>query len=86
MNLVLNRELVKTQNGWISRCGQLRLAAVGRSEEIADQNLERTIRLFLSPFVREGTLQSELTAAGVDVPDQPLEGLEVSVKRAERAD
>lgn len=67
MDIKLNRELKQIKNGWSSSSPVLRLAAHGHSEEVADKNLERAARLFLSPFQREGTLRTEAATLGLQV-------------------
>jgi len=67
VDVKLNRELKPIKNGWVSRSSALHLAAHGHSEEIADRNLERAARLFLSPFQREGTLGAEAATMGLTV-------------------
>lgn len=67
MDVKLTRELKPIKNGWVSRSPTLHLAAHGRSEDVADQNLQRAARLFLTPFQRQGTLQAEATILGLHV-------------------
>lgn len=67
MDVKLSRELKPIRNGWSSRSAALRLAAHGHSEEVADQNLQRAARLFLTPFQRQGTLQAEAMTMGLQV-------------------
>lgn len=52
--------------GWASRCPSLGLAAHGYSPEVADKNLERLVRRFLAPFEREGVLEREVAALGLE--------------------
>ena len=40
--------------------------AHGYSPELAAQNLERTVLLFLRPFERAGTFEEELESAGLE--------------------
>jgi hypothetical protein len=67
MLIKLYREVNPIKNGWCARSPVLKLAAHGYSQEVADKNLERTVRLFLAPFQREGTLQEELHAVGLEL-------------------
>lgn len=61
----LQRESYPIINGWASSWGTVGLTAHGRTPEIADINLARGIRLFLTPFQREGTLKEEALALGL---------------------
>lgn len=67
MSIKLNRVREPIKNGWSSRAVAPRVAAHGRSPELADLNLERVVRLYLAPFERAGTLESEVTALGLQV-------------------
>ncbi len=67
MPVKLNRELKPIKSEWCSRAPELGLAAHGYNEEVADRNLERTVRLFLTPLQRAGTLQEAITALGLEI-------------------
>ena len=67
MDITLHRELKPIKNGWSSRSPELGLAAHGHSAEVADKNLQRAARLFLTPFQREGTLLDQVAALGLQV-------------------
>jgi hypothetical protein len=74
MNVTIKRERSTIKNGYAARA--LGLAAHGYSPQVADLNLERTIRLFLSPFEREGTLTTEAQALGLQIADCKLSDLQ----------
>lgn len=65
MTIALHRELKPIKAGWQSGSPLLRLTAHGHTQEEADRNLERGVRLFLRPFQRTGTLEQELDALGL---------------------
>lgn len=65
MNLTLYREINQISSGYRSRCPALHMAAHGYSPEVADKNLERSVRLFLASFERAGTLREESRALGL---------------------
>jgi hypothetical protein len=65
VEVVVHRELNRIKGGWSAHVEELGLSAHGASPEIADLNLERTIRLFLAPFARAGTLRDELLGFGI---------------------
>ncbi len=60
MVIRLTRELNRVKNGYSAAVWALGLAAHGPSPEMADRNLERTVRLFLGPSQRAGTLVNQL--------------------------
>lgn len=60
MNIVLKHEEYQVKNGFASGIPALKLAAHGRSPELAEQNLKRIVLCFLKPFEREGTLENEI--------------------------
>ena len=64
MPLRLKREVNPIKNGFRSRAVTLGLAAHGHSPEVADLNLERTVRQFLAPFERGGCLDEALASLG----------------------
>jgi hypothetical protein len=72
--ITIKRECSIIKNGYASHA--LNLAAHGYSPEVADINLERTIRLFLAPFEREGTLQAEMQLLGLEIADCRLDVLQ----------
>ena len=59
MTVILKREVKRIKNGWSSRSPVLHLTAHGHSEQVADINLQRTVRLFLTPFERDGELANQ---------------------------
>lgn len=59
----IQRDIRPIKNGYSASA--LGLAAHGYSPEVADINLERTIRLFLAPFEREHTLAVETERLGL---------------------
>lgn len=67
MKVIMNHELKRIKSGWSARTDFLGvgLAAHGYSQEVAQANLERTIRLFLAPFKRSGMLENELQHLGL---------------------
>lgn len=69
MAVKLYREQNRVKNGYCARGVILGLAAHGFSPETADKNLERTVRLFLAPFQRQGTLWDEALALGLEPID-----------------
>ena len=69
MVLELYREQYQVKSGWASQCVPLGLTAHGPNPEVADKNLERSVRLFLAPFQRDGTLQDEIHALGLSSVD-----------------
>jgi len=60
MEVIIKHELKRIKNGWSARATDLGLTSHGHSEELAQRNLERGVRLFLSPFERVGSLKEEL--------------------------
>ncbi len=75
MRVILKRDTKRIKSGWSSRSATLRLTAHGFSEEVADRNLGRIVRLFLEPFVREGDLERQLDIIPIryERDDSPLE-------------
>lgn len=69
MKVVLKSETKRVKNGYCVRAPELRLAAHGYNEEVARQNLQNTVRLYLSPFVRQGTVRDEMRRAGLRVSE-----------------
>lgn len=69
MIMEIEREMHEIKGGWASRSKALGLTAHGYSQEVADVNLERVVRLFLMPFQREGTLADETKALGLGAVD-----------------
>lgn len=67
MSIKLNREQEQVKNGWYSKAVAPRVAAHGRSPELADLNLQRVVRLYLAPFERAGTLELEASALGLQL-------------------
>lgn len=68
MHVVINHEVKQVKNGYFATASGLGLAAQGyNNEEVARRNLERTVRLFLTPFARDGRLKEELTRMGLTV-------------------
>ena len=70
MQVRLYRELRQIKGGWSARSEILHIAAHGYSPEAADKNLQRLIRLFLSPFEREGTLATETKPLGFEIVER----------------
>lgn len=69
MLIVLKRDLKPIKNGWSSESPALGIAAHGFSQDVADKNLERAARLFLTPFEREGTFDQRLAALGLQAAE-----------------
>ena len=69
MQIIIKHETNLIKNGWSVRAPQLGIAAHGHSEEIARLNLERGIRLFLQPFLRNNTFQAEAAGMGLAIRD-----------------
>jgi len=65
MELIINQEIKRIKNGWAIRAPQLGFTAHGHSQEVARLNLQRGIRLFLQPFQRNGTLETEIMRIGL---------------------
>ncbi len=69
MHVVLNHRVKQVKNGFAAEAIGVRVIAHGLSPEKARRNLERTVLSLFSPFDRDGTLQDELLAAGVQGED-----------------
>lgn len=80
MRVELYRESEPTHNTWRSRCAKLGLAAHGRSPEVADRNLERLVRLYLSPFEREERLTEELSQLGLSSEEEGDDVIRIVVR------
>lgn len=72
MRVEIHRELTPIVNGWQSRHPEFGLAAHGYSPDVADRNLERTVRLFLMALRRaEGQSGQEIeVVVVVAAPDR----------------
>lgn len=67
MRIVLKHETYQVRSGWAARSPEVGMAAHGRNEDMARSNLAYTVRLFLAPFQREGTLEQEVQRMGLQV-------------------
>ena len=77
MRIVLKPEVKRIKNGYSATSLEFRIAAHGFSPEAAKMNLERSAQIFLSPFLRQGTLEEEVKLAGVQAERPGEEGLTV---------
>lgn len=71
MRIEIEREHRPIKAGWASHSPATRLTAHGRTEALADANLEHAIRLFLAPFQRAGTVGRELLGMGLRFEGEP---------------
>lgn len=79
----VDREQRPIKAGWASSAPAFRVEAHGGSREVADLNLERTVRQLLAPFRRAGTLRQELSALGLETEGDD-DGLDVVLQEAQR--
>jgi hypothetical protein len=65
MQVVLKQVMNQAKNGYLVKSPELRIAAYGSTLDLATRNLERLALLYLRPFEREGSLETELSVAGL---------------------
>ena len=69
MNVVVERELRPIHVGWSARRPRLRVAARGRTEDLADKNFQRLVRVILAGARRQGTLMDDVAALGYGIEE-----------------
>ena len=69
MQIVIKHEINRIKNGWAAKAIEIGLTAHGYSQEVAQLNLERGVRLFFAPFERSGNLGKELEQMGLQIRD-----------------
>lgn len=73
MRIEVKHYVNRVKYGYAARSPALSLVAHGHSPEAAKLNLERVVGLYLSPFVRDGTLGEELEQAGLKSEGESVE-------------
>lgn len=81
MRVIINHEVKPIKNGYLATAQGVKLSAQGYNEEVARRNLERTVRLFLAPFEREGVLEKELHSLGLSVEETDGRELVISLDK-----
>jgi hypothetical protein len=77
LRIGVQRELAPIKSGWSSRSHCLRLATHGRTQAIADANLQRTLRRFFTALSRGKALQATVDQIGLEITDEHTRGIDV---------